>query len=82
MSRMIVLEMTKLVGKKILKLICYVTGPRGNIHGRFETIEQSREKLKINGLDVTANRMAKTWFIDGEKTKYFIYVMKLANKPL
>ena len=71
MGGMIVQEMTKLVGGKILKFICYGTGPRGNTPGRFETIDQSREKLKINGLDVTANRIAKTWFIDGEKVNYF-----------
>jgi len=71
MGGMIVQEMTKLAGEKILKLICYGTGPRGNIPGRFETINQSREKLKINGLKDTANRIAKTWFIDGEKAKYF-----------
>ena len=79
MGGMIVQEMTKLVGEKILKLICYGTGPRGNIPGRFETIDQSREKLKINGLDVTANRIAKTWFIDGEKAKYF-YLCDEAGK--
>ena len=71
MGGMIVQEMTKLVGKKILKFICYGSGPRGNIPGQFETIDQSREKLKINRLDVTANRIAKTWFINGEKAKYF-----------
>jgi len=49
--------------------------------GRFETIDQSREKLKINRLDVTAHRIAKTWFIEEDKSKYFIFVMKLANKP-
>ena len=48
MGGMIVQEMTKLAGEKILKLICYGTGPRGNIPGRFETIDQSRKKLKIN----------------------------------
>ena len=79
MGGMIVQEMTKLVGEKILKLICYGTGPRGNIPGRFETIDQSREKLKINGLNVTANRIAKTWFIDGEKAKYF-YLCDEAGK--
>ena len=72
-------EMTKLVNDKVLKLICYGTGPRGNIPGRFETIDQSREKLKINGLDVTANRIAKTWFIYGEKANYF-YLCDEAGK--
>ena len=71
MGGMIVQEITKLVGEKILKLICYGTGPRGNIPGRFETIDQSRKKLKIDGLGVTAQRIAKTWFIDEEKAKYF-----------
>tara|TARA_B100000780_G_scaffold178256_1_gene124953 strand:- start:28 stop:597 length:570 start_codon:yes stop_codon:yes gene_type:complete len=79
MGGMIVQEMTKLIGEKILKLICYGTGPRGNIPGRFETIDQSREKLKIYGLKVTANRIAKTWFIDEEKAKYF-YLCEEAGK--
>jgi pimeloyl-ACP methyl ester carboxylesterase len=79
MGGMIVQEMTKLAGNKILKLICYGTGPRGNIPGRFETIDQSREKLKINGLEVTAKRIAKTWFIEEERAKYF-YLCDQAGK--
>ena len=79
MGGMIVQEMTKLVGEKILKLICYGTGPRGDIPGRFETIDQSREKLKINGLKVTAHRIAKTWFIKEEKAKHF-YLCEEAGK--
>ena len=71
MGGMIVQEMARLAGEKILKLICYGTGPIGNIPGRFETIDQSREKLKINGLESTAYRIAKTWFIEKENAKYF-----------
>ena len=79
MGGMIVQEMVKLVGEKILKLICYGTGPRGNIPGRFETIDVSRDKLKINGLDNTAYRIAKTWFIEEDKSKYF-YLCEEAGK--
>ena len=79
MGGMIVQEIAKIAGEKILKLICYGTGPRGNIPGRFETIDQSREKLKINGLDVTAHRIAKTWFIEEDKSKYF-YLCDEAGK--
>ena len=79
MGGMIVQEIAKIAGKNILKLICYGTGPRGNIPGRFETIDQSREKLKINGLKVTAHRIAKTWFIEEEKAKYF-YLCEEAGK--
>ena len=79
MGGMIVQEMVKIDSDRILKLICYGTGPRGNIPGRFETIDQSREKLKINGLQDTANRIARTWFIDEEKAKYF-YLCDEAGK--
>lgn len=79
MGGMIVQEMTKIAGEKILKLICYGTGPKGNIPGRFETIDQSRKKLKIDGLEVTANRIAKTWFVKEEKAKYF-YLCDEAGK--
>ena len=79
MGGMIAQEMANIAGEKILKLICYGTGPRGNIPGRFETIDQSREKLKINGLKDTAHRIAKTWFIDGEDAKYF-YLCEKAGK--
>ena len=79
MGGMIVQEMVKLAGKKILKLICYGTGPRGNIPGRFETIDVSREKLKTNGLGDTAYRIAKTWFIEEDKSRYF-YLCEEAGK--
>jgi pimeloyl-ACP methyl ester carboxylesterase len=79
MGGMIVQEIAKIAGEKILKLICYGTSPRGNIPGRFETIDQSRKKLKINGLKDTAYRIAKTWFIEEEKAKYF-YLCEEAGK--
>ena len=79
MGGMIGQEMVKLAGEKILKLICYGTGPRGNIPGRFETIDVSREKLKTNGLDNIAYRIAKTWFIEEDKSKYF-YLCEEAGK--
>ena len=79
MGGMIVQEIAKIAGEKIMKLICYGTGPQGNIPGRFETIDQSREKLKINGLKNTAYRIAKTWFIEEDKAKYF-YLCEEAGK--
>jgi pimeloyl-ACP methyl ester carboxylesterase len=79
MGGMIVQEMVKLADEKILKLICYGTWPRGNIPGRFETIDVSRDKLKTNGLDNIAYRIAKTWFIEEDKSKYF-YLCEEAGK--
>ena len=71
MGGMIVQEMAKKNGNKILKLICYSTGPIGEMPGRFETVDQSRENLKKKGLEVTSKNIAKTWFTKGEKAKYF-----------
>ena len=71
MGGMIAQEMAKKNGNKIEKLICYSTGPIGEMPGRFETVDQSREKLKEKGLETTAKNIAKTWFIKGTKAKYF-----------
>jgi len=71
MGGMIVQEMAKMEGNKITKLICYSTGPIGEMPDRFETIEQSRKNLKKIGLEITARNITKTWFMLGEKAKYF-----------
>ena len=71
MGGMIVQEMAKEVGGKISKLVCYSTGPRGEMPGRFETVDQSRENLKKKGLEETAKNIAKTWFVKEEDAKYF-----------
>ena len=71
MGGMIVQEMAKKEGDKISKLICYSTGPRGEMPGRFETIDQSRENLKKKGLESTTRSIAKTWFTLGDKAKHF-----------
>ena len=71
MGGMIVQEMAKKRGDKISKLVCYSTGPSGEMPGRFETVDQSRENLKKKGLKITAKNIAKTWFIKGEDANYF-----------
>ena len=79
MGGMIVQEMPKLAGEKIIKLICYGTEPVGDIPGRFETMDESRKKLKKKGLEITAYRIAKTWFVKEDRSKYF-YLCKNAGK--
>jgi len=79
MGGMVVQEMAIISGDKINKLICYSTSSIGDIPGRFETIETSREKLKKHGIEKTANRISKKWFVEGDKAKYF-YLCNNANK--
>ena len=71
MGGMIVQEMAIKKGDKISKLICYSTGPIGEMPGRFETVDESRENLKKNGLKIMARSVAKTWFAKGKDAKYF-----------
>ena len=71
MGGMVVQEMAKKKGDKISKLICYSTGAIGEMPGRFETVEVSRENLKKKGLKNTVRNIAKTWFVKGEDAKYF-----------
>ncbi len=81
MGGMIVQEMAKISGNKIIKLICYSTGPRGEMPGRFETVDQSRENLKKNGLEITAKNIAKTWFVKGEEAEYFDICVEAGKQP-
>ena len=71
MGGMVVQEMAIKKGDKISKLICYSTGPIGEMPGRFETVDESRENLKKNGLKTMARSVTKTWFVKGEDAKYF-----------
>ena len=80
MGGMIVQEMAKKRGDKILKLVCYSTGPIGEMPGRFETINQSRKNFKEKGLESTTKNIAKTWFIKGEKAEYFNICIKAGKQ--
>tara|TARA_Y100000590_G_C15428602_1_gene904269 strand:+ start:93 stop:848 length:756 start_codon:yes stop_codon:yes gene_type:complete len=80
MGGMIVQEMTKIIGNKISKLICYSTGPIGEMPNRFETLNQSRENFKNKGLEITLKNIAKTWFVNQEDAEYFNICIKSGKK--
>ena len=64
MGGMIVQEMAALSPERINKLICFGTGSIGVLPNRFETIAESRRKIKEIGLRETRINIAKTWFVD------------------
>ncbi len=80
MGGMIVQEMAKISGDKINKLICYATGSVGNIPGRFETIDTSRERLRKEGIKETVKRVPKKWFVEADKAKYFYLCVNAVKK--
>jgi len=81
MGGMIVQEMSKISGDKINKLICYATGSIGDIPGRFESMDTSRERLRKEGIKETVRRVPKKWFVEEDKAKYF-YLCENAAKEI
>ena len=83
MGGMIVQEITKIVGDRVNKLICFATGSIGEIPGRFETIDETRSKLKKDGADVSFSRVPKKWFVKGDQDKnYYLCQNAVKNVSL
>ena len=83
MGGMIVQEITKLIGDRVNKLICFATGSIGDIPGRFETMEETREKLKKEGTELSFSRVPVKWFVKGDKDKnYFLCENAVKNVSL
>ena len=81
MGGMVIQEMVKISQNRVKKLICFATGSIGDIPGRFETLDTTRERLKKDGLKETLNRVSQKWFAEGSKAKYY-YFCKNAVKNI
>ncbi len=77
MGGMIAQEMAAKVGKRVRRLILYGTGPVGLLPDRFETIEVSRDRLRVDGVERTARRIAATWLREGEAAQGFALVARI-----
>ena len=83
MGGMIVQEITKLIGDRVNKLICFATGSIGDIPGRFETMDETRTKLKKEGTQLSFSRVPNKWFVKGDKDKnYFLCENAVKNVSL
>ena len=83
MGGMIVQEITKLIGNRVNKLICFATGSIGDIPGRFESMDETREKLKKEGTQLSFSRVPPKWFVKGDKDKnYFLCENAVKNVSL
>ena len=80
MGGMIVQEMTARAPERIESLVLYGTGPIGIMPGRFESIEESRRRASEDGADATGNRIAATWFLEGETAEHYPVCAGLAVK--
>lgn len=80
MGGMVVQDMVRLAQERVGKLVLYGTGPKGVMPGRFETIDQSRARLREQGVAPTAGRIAATWFLKGEAAEAFPLCAGLGQK--
>ena len=71
MGGMTVQQMAIMQPDRIKKLICYGTGPVGVLPNRFETLDQSRQRVLTDGVHTAGKRIAATWFVDGEEAEGF-----------
>ena len=83
MGGMIVQEIAKITSNRINKLICFATGSIGEIPGRFESIDETRQRLKEEGVDISFSRVPKKWFVKGDQDKnYHLCVKAVQNVQL
>lgn len=71
MGGMIVQEMVRQAPERVRRLVLYATGPQGELPGRFETIETSKQRAREDGAGPTARRIAATWFSKREEAEHY-----------
>ena len=80
MGGMIVQEMTALAPDRVRRLIVYGSAATGNLPGRFETFEQSRQRVKSEGVAANARRISATWFLDLDQAAQYENCASLAEQ--
>ena len=79
MGGMIVQEVAARVGDRIIQLVLYGTGPLGLMPDRFESIDQSRDRLRSEGVAKTIDRIGATWFLRGTDAPEHALVVKIGS---
>lgn len=80
MGGMIAQEIALRDSAGIDRLVLYATGAIGVLPGRFETIEDSKRRAAEDGPDVTARRIAATWFLDRDAAEGYEHCAAIASQ--
>lgn len=67
--------------RRIDKLVLYATGCTGNLAKRFESVEDTVNRIQSEGIEVTAKRIAATWFVEGTRAPMYEFCVAAAGKP-
>ncbi|QGX99124.1 alpha/beta fold hydrolase [Roseovarius faecimaris] len=79
MGGMIVQTIAAKIPDRVEKLVLYGTGPLGLMPNRFETIEESRQRFRADGVAKTIRRVGATWVLDAETDAGRAVVAQLAR---
>jgi pimeloyl-ACP methyl ester carboxylesterase len=71
MGGMIVQEMIARAPERVNKLVLYGTGPIGVMPGRFESIDESKQRLISEGVESSARRISAKWFVGGAESSVY-----------
>ncbi len=80
MGGMIAQEIVARAPSLVAKLVLYGTGPRGELPGRFETLAETRQRVRREGAAVCARRISATWFRAGEASPTYAGCAEIAEE--
>lgn len=80
MGGMIVQEMAYRDPSRVRRLVLYGTGPVGQLPGRFETLEESRQRVRREGPAATAEHIAAAWFVAGSSAAGYPLCCELGRR--
>lgn len=58
-------------GKRVEKLILYGTAASGDLPDRFESWDASIERMQAHGVEATADKTVRSWFVEAEAHPYY-----------
>ncbi|WP_261842998.1 alpha/beta fold hydrolase [Aliamphritea ceti] len=79
MGGMIAQEIALKAPDRVNRLVLYGTGPMGDLPGRFEPLETSRQKVLQDGTEEAKAYTVESWFIKGKQDDHYTSGMALAQ---
>lgn len=66
---------------RVEKLVLYGTASAGRMPKRFETVKETLDRIRKEGIQATAERIAATWFVDGARAPMYDFCLNAAGEP-
>ncbi len=66
---------------RVQRLVLYGTASTGKMPKRFETVKETLDRIRLDGIQATAERIAATWFVDGARAPMYDFCVAAAGEP-